>query len=58
MKFRHVISFCSSCRETIKMTIVHHGPKSISRFNKSTIETLNSTALWIIDRKSDYRRQS
>ena len=37
------------------MAIVHHGPKSISRFNKLMIETLNSNALWIIDRKSGYR---
>lgn len=40
------------------MTIVHHEPKPISRFNELTIETLNSTALWIIDRKSGYRSQS
>lgn len=40
------------------MTIVHDEPKSISGFNKLMIETLNSTALWIIGRKSGYRSQS
>ena len=51
MKFHHVIFVVGKPSKW-------HGPKSISGFNNLTIETLNSTALWIIDRKSDCRSQS